>query len=53
MYNSAGAGCFTGAALAYKTGLQGMGFGCATFAAFSVLIDKYLTHNEWNALQGT
>lgn len=42
--NSAYAGCFSGAALAYKTGPRGMCTGCAGFAAFSVLIDKIMAH---------
>jgi len=42
--NSLYAGCFSGAALAYKTGPRGMCTGCAGFAAFSVLIDKIMEH---------
>ncbi|CAG9465883.1 unnamed protein product [Pedinophyceae sp. YPF-701] len=40
--NSAYAGCFSGAALAYKGGPWAMCTGCAGFAAFSVVIDKVM-----------
>ncbi|QDZ25138.1 mitochondrial inner membrane translocase [Chloropicon primus] len=42
VYNSAAAGCFTGGALAYQAGPKAMCFGCATVAAFSVLIDRFM-----------
>ena len=42
VYNSAAAGCFTGASLAYQGGPKAMCFGCATVAAFSVLIDRFM-----------
>ena len=42
VYNSAAAGCFTGASLAYKAGPQAMCIGCATIGAFSVLIDRFM-----------
>lgn len=44
IYNSAYAGCFTGGALAARAGWQAAGIGCASFAAFSVMIDKVLDH---------
>ncbi|KAK3279321.1 hypothetical protein CYMTET_12786 [Cymbomonas tetramitiformis] len=44
IYNSGYAGCFTGAALAYKSGPAAQCFGCASVAAFSMLIDKYMGH---------
>ena len=42
IYNSAAAGCFTGASLAYSGGPKAMCFGCATIGAFSVLIDRFM-----------
>ena len=42
IYNSLGAGCFSGAVLARSGGPQAMCVGCATFAAFSALIDRFL-----------
>lgn len=42
LYNSAGAGCFTGAVLGAKAGPQAALFGCAGFAAFSTAIDAYM-----------
>ena len=42
IYNSVTAGCFTGAALAHKSGLSAMGIGCAGFAAFSAVIDTVM-----------
>lgn len=42
MYNSAYAGCFTGGFLAKSGGPKVMCFGCASFAAFSVVIDRFL-----------
>lgn len=39
LYNSASAGCFTGAVLGAKAGPQAAAFGCAGFAAFSTAID--------------
>jgi import inner membrane translocase subunit TIM22 len=44
MMNSVYAGCFTGGALARGGGPQAMGVGCATFAAFSAVIDKFMEH---------
>jgi len=41
--NSVAAGCATGAGLAYKSGPAGMCLGCAGFAAFSVVIDSFMT----------
>ena len=43
-YNSGAAGCFTGGILARNAGWQGALGGCATFAAFSMLMDKLLDH---------
>mmetsp|Transcript_33731 Transcript_33731/g.60278 ORF Transcript_33731/g.60278 Transcript_33731/m.60278 type:complete len:193 (-) Transcript_33731:76-654(-) len=40
--NTLYAGCFTGGALAYGGGPQAMCLGCATFAAFSVMIDRFM-----------
>jgi mitochondrial import inner membrane translocase subunit TIM22 len=42
MYNAVGAGCLTGAGLAYQAGPQAMAVGCAGFAAFSTAIEIYL-----------
>lgn len=42
LYNSASAGCFTGAVLGAKAGPQAAAFGCAGFAAFSTAIDWYM-----------
>lgn len=42
MYNSAYAGCFSGGFLARSGGPKVMSFGCASFAAFSVLIDRFM-----------
>ena len=42
IYNSLYAGCFAGGALAHKAGPQAMCIGCASFAAFSVVIDKFM-----------
>ncbi|KAG2447250.1 hypothetical protein HYH02_007990 [Chlamydomonas schloesseri] len=36
------AGCVTGAMMAHSGGPQAMCFGCASFAAFSYVIEKYL-----------
>jgi mitochondrial import inner membrane translocase subunit TIM22 len=44
MYNSVYAGCFTGGALAARAGPQAMCAGCATFAAFSAMIDHFMDH---------
>ena len=44
MYNSVYAGCFTGGALAARAGPQAMCAGCATFAAFSAMIDHFMEH---------
>ncbi|GMH41057.1 hypothetical protein BSKO_08967 [Bryopsis sp. KO-2023] len=43
-YNSAYAGCFSGGFLARSGGPKVMCFGCASFAAFSVMIDRFLDH---------
>mmetsp|Transcript_21091 Transcript_21091/g.54072 ORF Transcript_21091/g.54072 Transcript_21091/m.54072 type:complete len:190 (-) Transcript_21091:1957-2526(-) len=40
--NTLYAGCFTGGAMAYGGGPQAMCLGCATFAAFSVMIDRFM-----------
>lgn len=40
-YNSAYAGCFTGGVLAHNGGPKMMCIGCASFAAFSVVIDRF------------
>lgn len=45
LYNGLTAGCFTGAALAWNTGPMNMAFGCAGFAAFSLVID-HLTQGK-------
>lgn len=42
LYNSASAGCFTGAVLGAKAGPQAAAIGCAGFAAFSTAIDYYM-----------
>eukprot|EP01098_Paradermamoeba_levis_P007646 TRINITY_DN3177_c0_g1_i1.p1 TRINITY_DN3177_c0_g1~~TRINITY_DN3177_c0_g1_i1.p1 ORF type:complete len:158 (+),score=30.50 TRINITY_DN3177_c0_g1_i1:33-506(+) len=42
LQNSLFAGCLSGAVLACRAGPQGMAFGCAGFAAFSVAIDYFL-----------
>lgn len=44
MYNSAYAGCFTGGVLAHSGGPKMMCIGCASFAAFSVVIERFLEH---------
>lgn len=44
IYNSAYAGCFTGGLLAHSGGPKMMCIGCASFAAFSVLIERFLQH---------
>lgn len=46
MYNSVYAGCATGAVLAHSGGPKAMCIGCATFAAFSAAIDKFMGHND-------
>ena len=43
MYNSVGAGCFTGGVLARSGGPQSMVAGCAAFAAFSAAIDTAMS----------
>ena len=45
MWNSIYAGCSTGAVLAHSAGPKGMAAGCATFAAFSALIDRLMDHS--------
>jgi import inner membrane translocase subunit TIM22 len=42
--NSVYAGCATGAILGYSGGPKAMCIGCASFAAFSVLIDRLWGH---------
>ncbi|EER01990.1 conserved hypothetical protein [Perkinsus marinus ATCC 50983] len=44
--NSIYAGCLTGAALAYKGGPQAMAMGCAGFAAFSIVIDSFMSTGD-------
>jgi hypothetical protein len=44
VYNSVYAGCSTGAILAYSAGPKAMCIGCASFAAFSALIDRFISH---------
>lgn len=44
MYNSIYAGCTTGAILAHSGGPKAMCIGCASFAAFSALIDRFMGH---------
>lgn len=43
IYNSGYAGCLTGGVLGVRAGPQAACAGCATFAAFSVAIEYYLT----------
>ena len=45
IYNSVYAGCAAGAVLAHSAGPKGMCLGCASFAAFSALIDKVMEHD--------
>jgi len=42
--NSAYAGCFTGGVMARSGGPSGMAFGCASMAALSVAMDKFMDH---------
>ncbi|KAL4425000.1 hypothetical protein ABPG77_002885 [Micractinium sp. CCAP 211/92] len=42
--NSIYAGCATGAILAHSGGPKAMCIGCASFAAFSALIDRFMGH---------
>lgn len=42
IYNSVYAGCSAGAILAHSGGPKAMCIGCASFAAFSALIDKFM-----------
>ncbi|WCJ44261.1 Mitochondrial import inner membrane translocase subunit TIM22-1 [Euphorbia peplus] len=44
MTNTVVAGCVTGGTLAVKGGVKATCLGCAGFAAFSVLIEKFLGH---------
>ena len=44
IYNAVGAGCAAGAALAASAGPKAMCIGCASFGAFSALIDKIMDH---------
>jgi mitochondrial import inner membrane translocase subunit TIM22 len=44
--NSAAAGCITGAALAYKSGMGGICLGAAGFAAFSLAIDHFMHEDD-------
>ena len=46
IYNSVYAGCVTGGALAVRAGPGAMCAGCATFAAFSALIDKVMESHD-------
>ena len=39
------AGCLAGATLARNTGISGMAFGCATFSAFSGVIDWWTEYH--------
>eukprot|EP00210_Caulerpa_lentillifera_P005318 g5081.t1 len=43
-YNTVYAGCFTGGVLGYSGGPKMMCFGCVSFAAFSVVIDRFFDH---------
>ena len=43
--NSVYAGCATGAIMAHSGGPKAMCIGCATFAAFSALIDRFMSHD--------
>jgi import inner membrane translocase subunit TIM22 len=43
--NSAYAGCFTGGVMARSGGPSGMAFGCASMAALSVAMDKFMDHH--------
>ena len=43
--NSAYAGCFTGGVMARTSGPTGMAVGCATMAALSVAMDKFMDHH--------
>lgn len=45
IYNSVYAGCAAGAVLAHSAGPKGMCLGCASFAAFSAVIDKVMEHD--------
>jgi hypothetical protein len=45
IYNSVYAGCAAGAVLAHSAGPKGMCLGCASFAAFSAVIDKIMEHD--------
>lgn len=42
--NSIYAGCATGAILAHSGGPKAIGIGCASFAAFSAAIDRFMGH---------
>ena len=42
IYNSAYAGCFTGGVMARSGGKEGMAMGCATMAALSVCMDRFM-----------
>ncbi|XP_074292293.1 mitochondrial import inner membrane translocase subunit TIM22-4 [Silene latifolia] len=44
--NSAVAGCVTGGALAAKGGPQAACVGCAGFAAFSIILERFLERHE-------
>ena len=44
-YNTVYAGCATGAILAHSGGPKAMCVGCATFATFSALIDRFMSHD--------
>ena len=44
MWNSIYGGCTAGAIMAHSGGPKAMCFGCASFAAFSYLIDRFIEH---------
>lgn len=44
MWNSIYGGCTAGALMAHSGGPKAMCFGCASFAAFSYLIDRFIEH---------
>ena len=50
--NSIYAGCATGAILGYSGGPKAMCIGCASFAAFSALIDRCVVGARWARPQG-
>ena len=40
------AGCISGGVLAYKGGTTGMALGCASFGAFSLVIDRFMEEED-------